>query len=250
MKFNFFVFFVILLLPMSCSEDRESSKVDMNFSLTYNGQPLVAFEELDYEEGYKVFFTKYSLFLSEIYLHQGTDQYLLSDVEFIDLLTGINDLTQASRGITISYSDVPVGIFDAISFNIGVPPDLNQTKPADYNPSNPLSNNAEYWEGWSSYIFHKIEGKMDTDGDDDPETGIALHIGSDQAFRNVQRDILLIIDDEREVIKINFELAEILNLENGFYDFLETPQIHHLGILPKALPLLDNTTENLSIVQE
>ena len=249
-KFCSIILIVLSFVITSCSDNIEEAEVNLNFTLTYNDSPLVAFENLDYDGSYKVFFTKYSLFLSEINLHSESGVVPLSDVEFIDLLTGVNSEQEAMNGKTLSYTNIPVGDYERISFNIGVPSAVNMTSPADYEFGNPLSNNAEYWVGWSSYIFHKIEGKMDTDNDGEPEAGIALHIGSDQAFRPVQKNVSIKIDDEIETISINFDLAKILEGDSGFYDFMETPQVHHLGVLPKVLPILDRTMSNLTIEQQ
>ena len=35
-----------------------------------------------------------------------------------------------------------------------------------------------------------------------------------------------------------------------YFNFQETSQIHHLGVLPRALPILDNTINGISITQE
>ena len=231
----------------ACSEDNQLSQVDLNFTLTYDGSPLVGFSDFTYPLGYEVFFSKYSLFLSDITLTSSDGNHQLSDVEFIDLLTGVDTEDKARSGSTLQYLNVPSKTYSGISFNIGVPETVNLTAPADYDSTSPLSNNGEYWVGWTSYIFHKIEGKMDADNDGDPEAGIALHIGSDDAFRQISISQSLDISDDQETILINFDLKEILEINGVFFDFQDTPQIHHLGVLPKALPILDNTLPSVRI---
>ncbi len=252
LKNSIILIVVFLFILASCSEDSEVANVDLNFTLTFEDNALVAFNELQYPRGYPVFFTKYSLFLSDITLHGAEGEYVLSNVEFIDLLTDVVTQQEAMNGKTISFNDVPAGTYNSISFNIGVPPEVNRTVPAEYDPDHPLSNNGEYWVGWSSYIFHKIEGQMDSDGDNVLDAGIALHIGSDEAFRSLRIDREIIIDEGSEEIGISFDLSDILNLDGAgnYYDFLDTPQIHHLGVLPKALPILDNTINGISVTQE
>jgi len=238
---------VLIFALSSCSSDVDQATVDLNFTLSYDDHPLVGFEELTYPLDFKVFFTKYSLFISDVTLVSTEGNHVLSNVEFLDLLTGVTNIADATSGKTLTYLDVPTRQYSGISFNIGVPTDLNATEPATYDASSPLSNNGEYWVGWSSYIFHKIEGKMDADGDGEPEAGIALHIGSDQAFRAVNVNSPIDINEERETIAINLDLVDILNIDGAFFDFIETPQIHHLGVLPKALPILDNTIKNIEV---
>ena len=240
---------LMMLSIMACNSVPDETTLDLRFTLSYDDQPLVAFDQLTYGLGYEVFFTKYSLFLSDITLHNESGDYLLSEVEFLDLLTDVNDEASAIAGQKRTYLSVPTGEYDAISFNIGLPSTVNATTPASYANDHPLSNNGEYWVGWSSYIFHKIEGKMDTDGDSEPDASIALHIGSDQAFRQARINAPIDFDEETETLVINFDLAQILELSAGFYDFIDTPQIHHLGVLPKALPILDNTIVNIELNQ-
>lgn len=240
----------LLIIISSCGSDPEFSTVDMNFTLTYEDEPLVAFDEIDYALDFKVFFTKYSLFMSDITLKSTEGGHTLSNVEFLDLLTGVNDLSAAEAGKTLTYLEVPTRKYDGISFNIGVPSEVNITDPASYDASSPLSNNGEYWVGWSSYIFHKIEGKMDGAGDGTFADGVALHIGSDQAFRSFNINANIDINDEKESIKLEFDLAEILNIDGTYFDFRETPQVHHLGVLPKVLPILDNTDSGISVSAE
>ena len=243
----FLLLSILVLLISSCNSDVEVATVELQFTLTYEDAPLVAFDELSYPLGYKVFFTKYSLFLSDISLTSLEGDHQLSQVEFIDLLTGIDDIVSAENGKSLVYQNVPARSYDGLSFNIGVPSEVNATEPASYDVNSPLSNNGEYWVGWTSYIFHKIEGKVDADGDGVPEAGVALHIGSDQAFRRTKINVPISIDKGQETININFDLAYNLNIDGGFFDIIATPQIHHLGVLPKALPILDSTVKNIKV---
>ncbi len=240
----------LMIVLSSCGDDPEFSTVDLNFTLTYEDQPLVAFDELDYALDFKVLFTKYSLFMSDITLKSTEGDHTLSNVEFVDLLTGVNDVPSAEAGKTLTFMQVPTRKYDGISFNIGVPTDVNTTDPASYDASSPLSNNGEYWVGWSSYIFHKIEGKMDSAGDGTFADGVALHIGSDQAFRSFDINANIEIDEDSESIKLEFDLNDILNINGAYFDFRETPQVHHLGVLPAVLPILDNTDSGISVTVE
>lgn len=240
---------ILLMSLFSCTDTIEEATVDLNFTLSYQDEPLVAFEERDYPLGFKVFFTKYSLYISDVELTSIEGNHKLSDVEFLDLLTGVNDDATAEEGQIRTYLNVPARQYDGLTFNIGVPSEVNATEPASYNPDSPLSNNGEYWVGWSSYIFHKIEGKFDSDGDGDAEAGLALHIGSDMAFREVRISAPINIDQEKEVINVQFDLAENLNIDGTFFDIQATPQIHHLGVLPKALPILDNTAKKIVVTE-
>jgi hypothetical protein len=232
---------------MSCGDDNAPADLDVNFKLEFDDTPLVGFATQVYPEGYNVFFTKYSLFMHNVTLTSPEGDHILSNVEWIDLLNNVTSEADALAGKSLSFSGVPRRAYTGLSFDIGVPSDINLTTPADYQSSSALSNNGEYWIGWTSYIFHKIEGMMDTDGDGEPDKGIALHIGSDDAFRSISIDLPLEINDAQEQLSVTFDLMDILNIDDQFYDFQETPQVHHLGVLPKVLPILDNLKAGLEV---
>lgn len=231
----------------SCGEEEGSSTLNLDLTLTYDDNPLIAFEEQDHPLGYKVFFTKYSMFISNITLSGEDRSIRLSDVIFTDLLRDAIDISSAERGQRVSFTEVPKGTYDRITFNIGIPSDLNTTAPAQYDPTTPLGNNSEYWAGWESYVFHKIEGQIDEDGDDITDTSVALHMGSDDAFRTVVVDVPLTINDDQETLSINFDLLDILAIDGSFFDFRETKQIHSLEVLPRTFPLLDSTRDNVEV---
>jgi len=243
MKNSVLLFGAILILSFSftsCSDDIEEANVDLNIQLQYDGTPLYSGMEVDYALGYPVFFTKYSFFLSDITLTSPDGDHVLSPVEFVDLLGGKSDAASAEQGTSLQYTNVPAKDYTGIKLNIGVPSSTNATSPNVYEAGSPLANTGEYWEGWSSYIFHKIEGRIDDPANPESfETALALHIGSDAAFRSISVTAPISIDEENETIRMSFDLLDELSIVGGMYDLLETPQVHHLGVLPKVLPILD-----------
>jgi len=240
---------VALFSFASCSDDGKSSALDVNFTLSYDDEPLVAFEEKNHPLDYTVFFTKYSLYISDITLTSSESSVRLADVLFTDLLEDAVDINAASAGKSLQIDDVPQGTYTGISFKLGVPADVNGTSPADYDPLTPLGNASEYWAGWESYVFHKIEGQIDEDGDGETDTSVALHMGSDDALRTINIQLPIDISEDQETIQINFDLLDILSINNSFFDFRETKQIHSLEVLPRTFPLLDNTRDKVSASQ-
>ena len=107
--------------------------------------------------------------------------------------------------------------------------------PADHPSGNPLANSGEYWLAWNSYIFFKIEGYIDLDGDDEPETGVALHLGSDEVMRAFDLQNNTGTND----VMIQIDLNKIFGT-NPVYDIVANPQIHSLSQLPAILELAQN----------
>lgn len=249
---NPYIFLVLaaaVLTLGSCADADESSALDLDFTLTYDSEPLVSFDEKEYPLDYTVFFTKYSMYISDITLMSSEGSVKLADVAFVDLLRDAVDVSSAERGQRLSFTEVPRRQYDGISFNIGVPTNVNTTSPVDYDPTTPLGNNSEYWAGWESYVFHKIEGQMDEDGDGETDTSVALHMGSDDAFRSVRVYVPINISADRENLQINFDILDALAIDGSYFDFMETRQIHSLEVLPRTFPLLDSTSEAVEVTQ-
>jgi len=235
------------ILLASCGDNESPRDLTFNLILEADGEPVVPFEAFNYPGGYELFLTKFSLFLSDITLNrEDGSSVLLRDVIFTDLLQDVENTADATRGQNIRITNVPSDEYVSISMNVGVPPELNAQSPADFDPSSALSNNGEYWVGWSSYIFHKTEGKVDSDGDGEFETNVAIHIGSDDAFRTATYPINLDLSDDEE-INLVLDVFDLYSNGNEYYNFIETPQIHHLGLLPKALPIMDALSTGFSI---
>ena len=243
------VLFCIGFICFSCNESEEEASLTITYKLTFGDDPLPSFSNVSYPAGYEVFFTKFSLFMSEIGLIGTAEDQSISDVDFIDLLTGIVDSDQALEGVSRRYSNIKVGEYSGLRFNVGLPAQTNLLKPSDFESDHPLSNTAEYWVGWSSYIFYKLEGKFDGDSDGEPETNIALHIGSNDAFRQIEITSPFEIREGDNQIEIVFDLQSILNLDQGYYEFEDLPQVHNLTQLPQALPILDNLSSGIVINQ-
>jgi len=238
------IFLVILasvIVLQSCSPDEEEGAIEFNFKLLYDGAPLVAGEAYDYPLGFKFFVTKFSMFLSELSIENSTTTYDISDAIFLDLAAEQFDAATAAQGATLRFEGVPENEYTAMNVSLGLPGTVNNTNPTDYTAASPLANTGEYWAGWESYIFHKLEGKMDPDGDGVLDVGIALHIGSDDAYRNrsIAKNIV-VTGGETTIVQIEIELKDVLSIEGEAFNLEETPQVHHLGVLPRVLPIMDN----------
>lgn len=239
---------LFIALMIGACGDNEEANLDLTFQLQFDGEGVYSGQEIDYDLGYKVFFTKYSLYLSDIVLESAEGDFALSEVEFVNLLDGITSEAEAERGTSLSYTEVPKRDYTGIRMNIGLPTDVNATSPADYMSTSPLANTGEYWEGWSSYIFHKIEGKIDDPATPEAfQTGLALHIGSDDAFRAVQISTPITITDDNESVNLILDLKQGLTIDGSLYDLLARPQVHHQGVLPEVLPILDATSQAVTI---
>lgn len=167
----------------ACKDDDEPTDQQDNFTLTfratYDGELLEKYK--NYPFGDKVIlFDKFNTYLSDITLLDGTSQRLLSDIEMVNFTP---DSAPDNKAVEVTYKfTVPSGDYTGLKIGYGVKADLNAKGPADFPTDHPLYIESEYWSGWQSYIFTKIQGKVDLDGDDTPEASIFYHCGSDPVY--------------------------------------------------------------------
>ena len=123
---------------------------------------MLVFNDYLTPDGDKLQFHVFNFFLSDIELIKDNDEVVrLKDVEYVDF-NGNTDLNKAAAGIKFDLSEVEIGNYKAIRFGIGVEPGKNAKEPGDF-PTDPyLGDPGNYWSAWNSYIFSRLEGRIDT----------------------------------------------------------------------------------------
>lgn len=215
----------------------ESNTIDFNIKLQYNGEPLVMFETYEYPDEKKMDFTRCSFYISELKL----DETVINEVEFHNLTNSHSTPEGAADGYNWTVTGIPAGSYDRLSFNIGVPEDLNGQDPGDFPSGHPLAKPAENWFSWMSYIFLKIEGNIDLDADDIAEEGIALHTGANDALRNFEFDYPFeVVESGKGSVNLIFDIYDLFQGENRLFPIEETPQIHSLSQIDAVVELSNN----------
>ncbi len=176
----------------SCKKDKEGS-LALHFIPLYDGQPLTTFSSKPFPNGQHVEFTLLTMLISDLELFSGTSNTHLKDVELVDMT--FDDLNDAQKGYTMTIDQIDAKTYDGIRFGVGVPADMNQKKPADFNSSSPLSKTSYYWEAWQSFIFSKTEGKVDTLGNGTLDLGFAFHTGGDEYYRILEGPVSIEIEE-------------------------------------------------------
>ena len=211
-----------LTLFSSCGEGDD---ITFNFKLEYEDQPLVLFEDYTYPSGEQFQIQRVSFFISDLTLQSAEHgDILLSEVEYIDLTNSHVSQAVAEEGFELALDGTGIESYEGLSFNIGLSPDVNSSVPEDYVSSNPLSNSAEYWRSWNSYIFIKLEGKMDIDADGAYGSGesFQLHIGSNAAMRSFST--VKSSDDNNIIISVD----DIFSHDDNTSDLATNPRLHVL----------------------
>lgn len=192
----------------------QNSKFILTFRATYDDQLLEKFKNYPYG-GKVVVFDKFNTYLSDISLLQGSEEIKLADVEWVDFTP---DFAPDNKTVEVTFEyTVPSGDYDGIKIGYGVKPALNAKTPADFAPEHPLYLENEYWLGWKSYIFTKIQGEVDLDGDGTAETNIFYHCGADTVYNaaTFPRDIALSDDAS---LAVEFDLKKMFTFDGQLLD--------------------------------
>lgn len=222
---------------MSCGDDRpddttqdNDGSIEMALKVTYDGAPLVMSENYIYPDGKAMYFSRFSFYMSDLALRteEGTATSEGTNYLFVGQAHSTEDA--AAEGLKFNLNGVKPGNYVNLSFGIGVPVDENTMTPADFLSTNDLSLAGEYWPGWESYIFCKVEGAIDFDGDGVPESDFALHLGADEAFADIELDRDFVVNDNQTTeLILPIELKNIFLDGSTIYDIESNPKIHNLS---------------------
>ena len=244
-----------LFLITSCGDDTtvlpelEVGNVNLTFKAKFGAEEF-DFNSTEYEyEGMEMNFSKFDFFISNVALYKNVDavgadpeKTELFEIDFIDL-------TQNNNAVSIEISDVPAGEYDGILFSIGVPSDLNAQEPGDFSVTHPLglTNVSHYWADWNSYIFSKLEGRLDISGNED-YVFFSYHTGSDPLFTNTIEKSISVDLNGGASETINFEIdVQNIFLNSGALDIQTYPNSHSLSEITGAIHVMDNFGSSISV---
>jgi hypothetical protein len=237
----FFIFFISLGV-VSCGSDDDSKGGNLNvrFKLVYGDLPLEMFKQYEYPNtNDKFFMTRLSFFISDMKLKSTTNEASIKDIDYINLTNAYTGGVPAN-GYEYLISDIKAGEYTSLNFGIGVPKESNGKEPKDFPANSLLSSSAEYWSSWKSYIFFRPEGKIGLNGSTNIDTDFALHLGADEAYRNIKLDKTISIQGG---VTTNVDVTiDMYNFFDGKtrYDINDTQQIHSLFQMPLILELANN----------
>ncbi len=238
----------------------DAGALKINFKLEYDGQPMVM-TNLD---GYPYpgndmpfFLNRFSYFLSgiELLTSHGHTEKLASADTYLNLELDHQDANSAVEGTTYHIHGVTAGEYTGIRYSIGVPPGVNAQTPNQFSGDSPYSLDGEYWPAWNSYVFCKIEGRGDENGDSVYEDPVmALHLGDDEAMRTLEftKDIHLHAGGEH-TLEFIIDVKKIFDNNGDIYDLLgetngdSNARLHKLTQLPLINELADNLVQAIEI---
>lgn len=210
----------------------------VNFKVKYKGTDLEYLDDYNYPvSNNAIEFSKVSFFVTNLKL----DNTMVKEVSYVNIPTASK--SPNSPGYKLITTNVQPGSYNKISFNIGVPPSLNAKQPNNFTSENPLSEASEYWSNWNSYIFSRIEGRIDNDDNTDLEVPFALHTGIDEALMQYSFDKNITLGDSQNgEITFVLDLYEVFNDNGTVFDIINNPQLH----APAKLPAMKNLAARIN----
>jgi hypothetical protein len=246
-KFIFLLAVVFTFGLVTCDDKEEGNDLTFVFKLNYGLDPLVLFKEYKLPGAQTIFFSRFSMFVSDIKLIKGNEVKTLNQVDYLDLTQSHATIEDAKKGFELKFSKVPSMVYDSLVMTIGVVPQNNNKIPSDFNQK-PLSDQAEYWGDWKSYIFSRTEGKVDLNSDGVPETGFALHTGGNDGLRTIRLKYPISVDfDNLSKYIVEIDLRKQFSGNQSLYDIAKNPQIHSRSQAAQVKELADNLSKAFNI---
>jgi hypothetical protein len=202
----------------------DSQTINIKFEALYNGEQAVKYKQYDFgANNYPLSITRFRTFISDMYLYKGTTKVPFAEILDVDFFP---DDAPTSLSLTPSFAlKVAAGQYDGIGFSIGVRPDLNAKKPTDFAVGHPLRNEIEYWSGWKSFIFSKLEATGDADKNGDDDHWMQYHTGADPVYVNVEvaQPITITLQNQAN-FTVSFDIKKMLTQADGtYYDLVNNP---------------------------
>jgi len=182
----------IIVATIGCGKNK-TGNITIVFKGTYGDDPLVMLEKYNYAFGEEIQYTKSDFYVTNVRLGASTGLgEVLKDAELVDL--SFSNITDAEIGYEFTITDIPAQTYNRFDFGIGVEQMLNATMPSDWPSSHPLSE-PRYWEDQSSYIFAKLEGKLDTLASGNADLNWSYHTGTNKLYISLSTNSQLNIAD-------------------------------------------------------
>ena len=231
---------------IGCNDDDDTApgQLMINLAASYDGLPLVMNQVVDYN-GAAMRINVSEFYMSEIELSDGSNQVPVSTIEYAKFTGASGEATTS-----LVFDEIPAGTYTELRFYVGVPADLNAMKPEDFSLEHPLSNSATYWQNWQSYIFSKLEGKLDTAGLGSTDLTFIYHSGKDDLYTEVRIPLTTPLEIKSGVfndLNLIVEHKALFKQGNGYLDIAAKPTAHNANDLAYPIIILGNFESGISL---
>ncbi len=209
----------------------------------YQGQTFVAGKTYKYKDNLPIQFVGFAFFMADFKLSNSSQEakttVLLQRPDF-GQPRYLNEAT-AKGGDTLKLGNIPIGAYNKFTFGVGVPAESNKKTPKDFKEPELLSDYSAYWDSWKSYIFSRIEGAADANGDGLFDDSFTYHTGFDKMYRTISLDKAVSISENIVTrVTIEVDLYNLLSTTNKTVSVLTETQSHGPNEEALAKFIMDN----------
>lgn len=221
-----------VLFFSSCDPEDSVTALDFHF------HPKVGSEDFSFSKSFDINGVATQFATAQFYVH-GIELEYENTTKSID-----NYLLVKAGQMTYSLGDVEEGKVMGVKFNVGVDSINNGQTEENFTgraSDDPLAIQSPkmHWNWNMGYIFVKLEGLFDNDGDGVPETAFEYHVGMNPMLRSVN------LTTNKEVMGNEMEL--MINVDYGKFlegiDLKATPMVHSM-----SADLMDNIQSAFTIM--
>ncbi len=187
--------FLAFVSILACKDDDSAnpvSTVNLNFKALFGGEPLVfTLSSYTYPDGRAIKFQTLNFYISNVALLKEGGEEEIVDIEFLNFSENVT-LPEAQTPLTVKNDRIPLGNYKGVRIGIGIPASMNKASANQLPAGHPLRRtyNTHFWSDWGSFIFMKMEGVYDKDGNgfDGNDPGFGHHLGTDAVYRTFTFD--------------------------------------------------------------
>ncbi|MGH1435128.1 MAG: MbnP family protein [Lewinella sp.] len=226
----------------SCDDDdvsRLDSDVAFEFDYSFAGS------DFDYDQVYDlngtaVSFQTVQFYVGGITLHPEEGDAVTADGKYL--------LVKPKSGAQ-EVMNVDKKHYHMAEFFVGVAPAENDQTADDFDTrdteTDPLARQSDppmNWNWNAGYIFVRIDGMVDLDGDGTPETVMEYHLGKEAFRRTVAKDLHTDIEDDSQTLAFGLDVAALFN----DIDISQTYSVHTGDDLATSAIFADNIADAIT----
>lgn len=209
----------------SCNNDPEGN-MELVFKGAWGENSLTMFETYNYAFDQQIQLTKSDFYISDVIVYDvGDIPTRILDVELVDL--SFTDKASAEAGFEIPITNIEAVTYERIEFNIGLTQEQNAGRPEDYPSGDPLAA-PRYWEPWTSYIFAKTEGLLDTLSGNGADLPWLYHTGTDSLAVRISAFANMTVPEDGTVrVEFTLDHRSLLGVPSDPIDIMSSPVNHN-----------------------
>jgi hypothetical protein len=199
--------FILLMTFGSCKKsEKQKAQVDFNFHTTFESTSYAFADYFTNGDGIKIRIELLQFYIADVrFVNKKGEEVQVEDIALVKI-------DQSGTG-TMSVK-IPAGNYTSLKFGIGVPKEMNEADPSEYNePDHPLNTTQNtYWGMNSMYRFVMVDGKYDLTGDGTDDGSFSYHTGYSDCYR--EKEFVMDFDFQR---KENYTYDFMIDLSKLFY---------------------------------